>query len=426
MREDEKEKKNLAIQEFRYGVVAELANPFLASGQKKEMIREKAKKTYEIPYSTRNTITEDCIRKWLTKYKKYGRDALLPKARNDIGKCRSITEEETDVFLKFFEENPKLTAIAAFRKLQKEGKIKSDISTSALSRMIVAKGLTRKERVSTSNKEKTLKFNFIYPLECVQADDMHAFLIPDGKEKRKKAILIAFIDDATRRIVYSNFSFSERSIEFEKGILHILKAHGRIVRLYVDNGSTFVSQQTQRIMDSMGIIISHSRPAIPRGRGKIERYFRTVRDQFLRPLDQDSIKGLGDLNTRFHTWLESEYHRNPHRGLEGKTPLEFWLSQTKHLISIDPTIDLDAAFRHEVRRKIYNDSTFTLESILYEVPSILIGKSVKILYDPKNPGTRLQVFYQGVDYGEAKLVDTYANTNLSFAKFFSTNLIIIQ
>ena len=130
-------------------------------------------------------------------------------------------------------------------------------------------------------------------------------------------------------------------------------------------------------------------------------------------MDQDSIKGLGDLNTRFHTWLESEYHRNPHRGLEGKTPLEFWLSKTRHLISIDPTIDLDAAFRHEVRRKIYNDSTFTLDSILYEVPSILISKSVKILYDPKKPGTRLQVFYQGVDYGEAKLVDTYANTKVT-------------
>lgn len=412
MRKEEKEKKNLAIQEFRYGVVAELANPFLAHGQRKEMIREKAKRTYEIPYSTRNTITEDCIRKWLTKYKKYGRDALLPKTRTDMGKCRSITEEEADVFFKFFEENPELTAIAAFNKLQKEGKIKSDISTSGLSRMIVARGLTRRERVSASRKEKTLKFNFIYPLECVQADDMHACLVPDDKGNRKKAILIAFIDDATRRIVYANFSFTERSIEFEKGILHILKAHGRIVQLYVDNGSTFVSQQTQRIMDSMGIIISHSRPAIPRGRGKVERYFRTVRDQFLRPLDKESIKGLGDLNARFHTWLESEYHRNPHRGLEGKTPLDVWLSKTKHLIALDPTIDLDAVFRHEVRRKIYNDSTFTLDKLLYEVPSILTGKSVKVLYDPKKPGTRLQVFYDGLDYGEAKLVDTYANTKV--------------
>jgi len=413
MRKEEKEKKNLAIQEFRYGVVAELANPFLSPGQRKEMIREKAKRTYEIPYSTRTTITEDCIRKWLTKYQKYGKDALLPKTRNDKGKCRSITEEETDVFLKYFEENSELTAIAAYKKLQKEGKVTSDISTSALSRMVIAKGLTLRDRVNASRKEKTLKFNFIYPLECVQADDMHACPVPDDTGKMKKAILIAFIDDATRRIVYANFSFTERSLEFEKGILHILKAHGRIVRLYVDNGSTFVSQQTQRIMDIMGIIISHSRPAIPRGRGKIERYFRTVRDQFLRPLNTDSIKGLGDLNTRFHTWLESEYHRNPHRGLEGKTPLELWLSKTTHLISLDPTIDLDAVFRHEVRRKIANDSTFTLKSLLYEVPSILIGKSVKILYDPKKPGTRLQVFYQGVDYGEAKLVDTYANTKVT-------------
>ena len=133
------------------------------------------------------------------------------------------------------------------------------------------------------SNEKNLKFEFFSPLECVQADDMHAFKVPvtDVNGKKRKAILIAFIDDATRRIVYANFSFTERSYEFEKGIKHILKSHGRIGRLYTDNGATFVSGQTQRILDILGITIIHSRPFKPAGRGKIDmRSYREITQYF--------------------------------------------------------------------------------------------------------------------------------------------------
>jgi len=412
MRNEDQEKRRREIQEFRYALIAELTNPYLEHRELKRLIREKAGREHDIPYSQRSSISEECIRGWLKRFRKYGKEGLLPKKRSDWGSNRSLNPEEASELIQYLDGHPELTATTCLRELQRQGKILSPVSSSSLSRLVRASGMDRESRMQSRREEKNLKFDFFYPLECVQADDLHAFPVTDGKGGRRKAILMSFLDDATRRILYANFSFTERSVEFEAGIQHILKAHGRIGMLYVDHGSPFVSRQTKRILDILGIVIAHSTVRRPQGRGKKERFFRTVRDQFLRPLDKESIRGLGDLNTRFRTWLESEYHRTPHRGLGGKTPLDAWLEKSRHIVHMDPSIDLQQAFLHEESRKVYKDSTLTLAGTLYEVCPSLIGKRVKLFYDPTMPVKRLQVMCEGKSYGEARIVDAYANTRV--------------
>ena len=137
-----------------------------------------------------------------------------------------------------------------------------------------------------------------------------------------------------------------------------------------------------------------------------------MRDGFLRPLDKDSVRSLADLNARFHTWLETEYHRSPHRGLDGKTPLEAWLEKAHHIIHLDPTVDLDEIFKHEIRRRVYSDCTFTMDGVLYEVPVVLKGKNIKVRFNPFQAPRTLELVYEKRSYGEAHVVDTYANTRV--------------
>ncbi|MBA7572175.1 IS481 family transposase ISGur11 [subsurface metagenome] len=412
MNNEQQEKRRTEIGEFRYALIAELSNPYLEHGELKRLIREKAQREYEIPYSQRKHISEECIRNWLKKFRKYGKEGLLPKKRSDWRDCRSMSPQEASQLIQYLEEHPELTATRCLIELQKQGKIISSVSSSSLSRLVRALGMDRETRKQKAREEKSLKFDFFYPLECVQADDMFAFPVLDAKGGRRKAILMSFLDDATRRVLYANFSFTERSVQFEAGIKHILKAHGLIGMVYVDNGAPFVSRQTKRILDILGIVIAHSTVRRPQGRGKKERFFRTVREQFLRPLDKESIRGLGDLNMRFRTWLESEYHRTPHRGLKGKTPLDAWLEKSRYIVHMEPSIDLEQAFLHEESRKVYKDSTLTLDGTLYEVSSCLIGKRVKIFYDPTMPVKRLEVLYEGKSHGQARIVDSYANTKV--------------
>lgn len=409
----DKENKKEIIKGFKYSIIAELCNPNLSKHEIQNLIKEKAERDYEIPFSSKQRISKATIRNWLKQLQNYGMDGLIPKTRMDHGVSRNLSEEEQAVFLDYLEKHPELTAVSVIKKLRKTGKINNHISKSALSRMVLSAGLAKKNRLRNNSGEEMRKFNFRYPLECVQADNMHDFLVRDSKGKKRKAILTAFIDDATRRIVYANFSFTEKAREFEKGLKHILLCYGKPSRVYVDNGSTFVATQTKRILTSLGIPITHSRPYKPMGRGKIERFFRTLRGQFLRLIDQASIGSLDELNVQLHNWLEHEYHRNAHSGLDGLDPLAAWLGKAKYLTPLDPSINIDEAFLHQKKRKIYNDATFTLNGVLYEAPSILIGKSITVRFDNLRKKPIASISFEGKNYGEAHIVDAYANTKVS-------------
>ena len=167
MREEENELRCKRICDFRHSVVAELGNPYLNRGQLTLMIKEKAEREYESPYSKRTTLTGACIRRWLSLYRKYGKEGLNPKPRDDRGISRIINEDEQNAIMAQLESNPELTAVAAVRILQTKGIIKREISSSTLSRFIQSEGLTTKERQKIKEKEKTLKFDFFSPLKVI-------------------------------------------------------------------------------------------------------------------------------------------------------------------------------------------------------------------------------------------------------------------
>lgn len=404
--------KQRKVADFRFGLIADLVYSPAKGHELARLISAKAARNWVIPYSTRTTISSSCIRKWLTSYKTKGQDSLVPRVRSDTGRCKVLGEKEKELILGLLEQKPELCASVAVRVLQREGKLIQNISKSSLSRFIQASGFTRPERLAEKSKDQVLRYSFDQPLECVQVDAMHSFQIPDHTGKMKKAILIAFIDDATRRIVYSRICFTEQSLEFERGIYHVLQTYGRIRRLYTDNGSTFVSDQTKMILDSLGIPLIHSRPGRPKGRGKIERFFRTVRVQFEATLEPSSIKSVQDYDQRFRSWLESEYHRSGHSGLGGKTPLEAWLEGTKHILRLDLSINLKEVFRHQHTRSVSKDATVSLDGQSYEVPSSLIGQKVKLTTNPLDDVPQVRVFFADKDYGSARRVDESSNSQI--------------
>jgi hypothetical protein len=112
---------------------------------------------------------------------------------------------------------------------------------------------------------------------------------------------------------------------------------------------------------------------------------------------------------RFHSWVESEYHRRPHSGLGGRTPLDAYLAGTSHIFRVDPSIDLDEVFCHEEWRVVANDGTVSVDGFRYEVPSILIGSKVKLRRNPHADVPLISVYRDGKDYGKARSVDLYAN-----------------
>ncbi len=181
-------------------------------------------------------------------------------------------------------------------------------------------------------------------------------------------------------------------------------------RLYVDNGAHYRSQHLALVCAKLGIALIHARPYRPQGKGKIERWFKTVRAQLLTRLTPQDTASLDALNQRLWAWVEGEYHYAPHRGLSGQTPLEQWAHTGEAVRYPEPGMDLDDLFLFEASRKVQKDRTVSLNGVVYEVDAALVGEKVTLRFDPAAaPEHPVQVWHKGQRIELAKPVQTYAN-----------------
>ena len=152
----------------------------------------------------------------------------------------------------------------------------------------------------------------------------------------------------------------------------------------MDNAKIYRGQQLARIAASIGILMVHTPPYQPEGRGKIERYFRSVREQFLANLDRKQTLSLEDLNERLWAWIDNAYHRTEHSAL-GTTPLLRWQRDIEHIRQLPPATDLRRLFFHRLNRLVRRDCTFLLQNRYYEAPPQLAGETVEVRFDPLDP-----------------------------------------
>jgi hypothetical protein len=243
------------------------------------------------------------------------------------------------------------------------------------------------------------------------SDVMHGPTVAIGERaQRRKTYLIAFLDDATRVSPYAAFALAENTQAFLPIFKQALQRRGRPMRLYVDNGANYRSQHLALVCAKLGIALIHSRPHQPEGRGKQERWFRTVRAQFLTRLTPADTESLDALNRRLWTWVDGEYHQTPHAGLEGRTPLDQWALCAQEVRLLDIHLDLDALFLFETKRRVQRDRTVSLNGTVFEVEASLIGQSVTLRFDPAAPPSRgVEVWHQDRFIARAMPLDAYAN-----------------
>ena len=175
----------------------------------------------------------------------------------------------------------------------------------------------------------------------------------------------------------------------------------------MDNAKIYRSPQLARIAASIGILIVHTPPYQPEGRGKIERFFRSVREQFLASLDPKVRLSIEPLNERLWHWLDTVYHRHEHSALH-TTPLLRWQRDIEQVRQLPPATDLRRLFFHRVDRLVRRDSTFLLKNRFFEAPSYLAGKRIEVRFDPLDL-TQLEIYSDGKPEGVARLVDAVLN-----------------
>jgi putative transposase len=399
---DHEKKEKIAV--FRFGVIFPLIEKDLHEywGEKERILRELVGKEWDIPFSKRSFISKATILNWVKRYEDGGRKikALFPEARGDRGRMRCIDDELLDSLVQFRKNNPKLSTPRLVEKAKAEGVIPpgKEISMASLYRLMKLHKLKREQAKIDRRKFEVQMSNDLWQSDCMHGPKV------EHEGKSRKSYLFALLDDHSRLITHGQFYLAESLENYLDCFWTALRKRGVPRKLYVDNGPSFRSHRLQLGCASLEIGLSYARPYKPQGKGKIERFFRTVRTQFLPELPE--TLNLEELNSRFTAYLDDVYHARVHNGTD-QTPLERYLNDAKSLRQAPA--DLPQYFRIQVRRKVNNDRTVKLDGKVFEAPVGLIGQEVFLRYENYD---RIEVFVGNESKGFLRILDQEVNSRV--------------
>jgi transposase InsO family protein len=404
--------KSEKIALFRYGLIAPLVLEVLPHGETIRRAREIASHHYDIPCSKRASVAVDTLLHWALRYRNGGLQALAPQPRQDRGRSRVITPQLADLIERLKRENPHRTGATLLRELALCSKPNSPpLSSSTLYRFLKERGLTERQLLAPPAHKK---FEAEFANQIWQSDMLFGPYVQRPAGGKMQVFLYAILDDASRLIPHAQFYANQGLDAFLDCLRQAVAARGLPVRLYIDNAKVYRSQQLARIAASIGILIVHTPPYQPEGRGKIERWFRSVREQFLANLDPKRRLALDELNSYFWTWIDSAYHRSTHSALE-TTPLQRWQRDIERVRQLSPTTDIRRLFFYRNHRLVRRDCTFLLQNRFYEAPPHLAGHTIEVRFDPLD-ASQVELYFQGQMQGAARPVDPVVNAQLPSAK----------
>lgn len=396
---------------FRLSVLGPLASRArLERGELQKTIRELALRQYAIPGSKRTYLGEKTIESWHYAWLKNGIEGLTPKVRVDRGQSK-IAAAIQEAILAAKQDNPRRSIRQIRALLEMSGEVATDsLSRSSIHRLLQAHGKSRMAG-SASMPEEKRSFTAETACDIWYGDVMHGPSFP-VKGRMRKVYLVTLFDDASRLNVHSAFCLGETALDIEGVLKQALLRRGVCIKLIVDNGAAYRASTLQGVCARLGIHLIFCKPYTPTSKGKLERWHRTVRDQFLSELDTSRIADLPDLNARLWAWNEGVYNKTPHAGLKGETPLARYQRDLPKIRQLGQrAAQLDALFHHRIKRFVRKDGTVSYQNERFEVPYELAGKTVKLVVDP-HAGIVVGVENdEGASLGAATRLDTTANLN---------------
>jgi len=369
----EKDRENIAL--FRYGLIAPILNGQV--GNQTDYLAEVCSQIHQVPYYGPKEFAPKTLSCWLLNYRREGFDGLKPKRRSDRGQPRKLSREQEEHLLALRKEFRNLPASVFYDQLVEKGEVlPKEVSYTTVYRLLKKHGLIGRE-LAKSPERKRFAYDTVNTLW--QGDmSVGPYLVVNGKKIR--TFLFAFIDDCSRVVPFAQFFDSEKFDSLKTVFKEALIRRGIPKIVYVDNGKIYRSDVFHVACATLGIALTHTQPYDAASKGKIERFFGTVKTRFFPLLKQKPASSLDELNKRFWQWLEEDYHRKPHASLD-MTPQDMYLSQVSRIRMVDDPASLDPLFLKRDYRKVKHDATISIDAKLYEVPPRFIGTRIEVRFD---------------------------------------------
>ena len=317
------------------------------------------------------------IESWYRAYKSGGFDALLPTGRSDAGKPRKL-DDDLQEQIRYLKVNyPRMSAAAIYRQLQDNGSIRQgEISESTINRYI---NLLALELKTTNNQDmRRYERPHINEVWCGDSSVGPYLKTPDGK--KHKLYIIALIDDASRFITGVDIFYNDNFVNLMSVMKSAVAKYGRPKLFNFDNGSSYKNKQMELLAARLGSALNYCRPYTPTAKAKIERWFRTMKDQWMASLDIRDFHSLDELRGNLLAWVHL-YNNSPHASLNEKTPQERFFSEPEQIRRLPPE-QLDKDFLLEIERRVSSDSVILIDQVEYEVDFRFAKQRIRLRYSP--------------------------------------------
>jgi putative transposase len=389
---------------FRFQFIAPLTH--LPAGEKESYIQKIAGREVTAPNGRLYCLSRATLFRWLKKYQQNGMEGLKPPTRIDQGVSKKIPDEVAQALIRLKQEKPKLTLDSLIHQARVKNIIPKGghLARVTLYRLLKRHGLFNQD---TTPKVDRRRFEAEAPMDLVQSDAMHG-----PKVAGKKTYLIAFLDDHSRLILHAEFKDADSEENLIAALKIALNKRGLPRKLYVDNGPSFRSKRMAYALAVMGVALIHARPYQPQGKGKCERWFKTIRQSFLPGLALTDLESLTTLNEALWKWIDGYYHQKTHSST-GQAPLERFI---QHLQATRKApASMETLFRFRALRKVNKDRSVSLHGKAYEAPIGSIGKKIELAYDPENL-EKVEAFDEGKSLGELKPILVHSNAKIKRTK----------
>lgn len=376
MNEDDRTQEAL----FRHAILGDLLSRNLRRGELHLLLTDLSEKTFEDHRGRPRHMSFATLEEWFYKYRHGGFEGLKPTSRSDQGRSRSLSEELEQLVIDLKREDPGRSASLILRELELAGRInRGATSVYTIQRLLRRRGLSGPRM----ELDTPARFRWQASMcgELWQADALHGpVLINPVTGRPQHAIIFGLLDDRSRIIPYLEAGFGETEHRFLTVLHSAIARKGIPRRLLMDNHGSFTNHDLRVLCAKLDIHIVHSRPGDGPSKGKIERFWRSLRDHIVDRLNLKEVTTIDELNLRLWSYVESEYHSRPHSSLSGQTPLEVWQSNSDDIRWVNDHSRLEQAFIGEVERMARNDSTVQWRGVFYEVPPYLRRCKVKLRY----------------------------------------------
>jgi putative transposase len=371
---------------FRHAIIGELDIEALPRGERSARLAALAVRLYRTPDGRERRFSARTLWAWWSAYRRHGLDGLLPRPRRDRGVLRGLSRAVLDAAIALRQEVPSRSTATLIHILETTGQVAGgQLRRATLDRHLAQAGVARR-RLRTLGAKRYIRLLFQRPNQCWVGDYHEAPLLWDPARERYRTLhLAAFIDHYSKLVPHAQWYRSEQIATLEDCLKQALLRRGLPEALYVDNGAAYRAEAFAFACSHLGIRLRHSTPYVSEGRGAIERWNRTVVEQFEPEIRALRLTDVREIQLRFEAWLEQRYHLTVHEAT-GQTPLDRFAQPDFTPRYPDPVLVAET-FRVRVRRKVHPKTvTVEVEGIAFVVEPHLRGRWVEVHYDPHDLG----------------------------------------